>query len=238
MVKYVSDKTGRFSYRPHYQPIELDEACEQIVTAFLKSQYGTNTFPIATEDIIRLIEQNVDYLDPYADLSEFGQDVEGLTEFHAGNKPSVQISGGLMEDQRRENRLRTTLTHELGHVCFHAPLFERNYDQLTLFSSPTQSDIIICNRDGILNASPYDWMEWQAGYACGAFLMPRSYLLLCLTEFTNGRNVTYPVEATSQVGFEIIRLVAERFQVSRDAARVRLSQLNYLSNNQQTPSFY
>lgn len=238
MVKYISDKTGRFPLRPHYQPEEIDYECEQVITVFLQSLYGVAEFPISTDDITRLIEQRVNYLDPYADLSEFGSDVEGVTEFYPGDKPTVQISTNLMEDDRRENRLRTTLTHEFGHVHFHAPLFEADHNQLSLLSVDSQQNIIVCKRDGILNAPSYDWMEWQAGYACGAFLMPKSHLIRCVGEFATGMNVIYPIETASQTGHELTELVAKRFQVSRDAARVRLLQLKYLGKGQgQTPLF-
>ena len=50
--------------------------------------------------------------------------MEGLTEFRLGQKPSVKISALLAEDEGRKNRLRTTLTHEYGHVHFHAYLWE------------------------------------------------------------------------------------------------------------------
>jgi len=238
MVKYISDKTGRFPSRPHYLPEELDHECEQVVTAFLKSLYGVVEFPISTDDITRLIEKQVSYLDSYADLSEFGRDVEGVTEFHPGDKPTVQISTRLTEDEQRENRLRTTLTHEFGHVHFHAPLFEKDHDQLSLLVVDPQQNIIICKRDGILDAPSYDWMEWQAGYVCGAFLMPKSHLVRCVAEFANEMSAIYPVDPSSQVGYELIGLVAGKFQVSKDAARVRLSQLKYLVKGQgQKPIF-
>lgn len=238
MVKHIPDKTGRFPLRPHYQPEELDHECEQVIAAFLQSLYGVVEFPVSTDDIIRLIEKRASDLDSYADLSEFGQDVEGVTKFRPGDKPTVQISIRLTEDERRENRLRTTLTHEFGHVHFHARLFERNCDQLSLLVIDPQQNMIICKRDGILDAPSYDWMEWQAGYACGAFLMPKSHLIRCMAEFADVMNVIYPIDSASQLGYKLIRVVADRFQVSRDAAKVRLSQLKYLGKEQgQTPLF-
>jgi hypothetical protein len=238
MVKYISDKTGRFPSRPHYKPEELDDECEQIITAFLRSLYGVVEFPISTDDITRLIETRVSYLDSYADLSALGQDVEGVTEFHPGDQPTVQISTRLMEDKHRENRLRTTLTHEFGHVHFHAPLFERDHEQLSLLVVDPQQNIIICKRDGILEAPSYDWMEWQAGYACGAFLMPKSHLIRYVAEFADEMKVIYPIDPASQPGYGLIRLVAERFQVSREASKVRLSQLRYLGKRHpQNPLF-
>lgn len=232
MVQYISDKTGRFPSRPFYRQEELDNECEQVITTFLSSIHGAVEFPISTEDIIRLIEKRVSDLDSYADLSEFGEDVEGLTEFYSGSHPTVKISSRLTEDEHRENRLRTTLTHEFGHVHFHKPLFESLEDQLILSFVDPKQNIIACKRDGMLNAPSYDWLEWQAGYACGAFLMPKSHLVKYVAEFSDEMTTLYPLDRTGKPCRELIMLVAEKFQVSREAARVRLSQLKYIGTQQ------
>jgi hypothetical protein len=124
MVRYIRDTTGRFAERPYYKPEELDQECESIMVGFLRSIYREVKFPVATEDLKKLIERDADDLDCYADLSEYGADVEGVTEFYPGRKPVVKIAAELTEDARRENRLRTTLTHEHGHVHFHAYLLD------------------------------------------------------------------------------------------------------------------
>src|SRR5690606_3646096 len=109
-------------------------------------------------------------------LSDYGPDVEGVTEFRPGKKPNVKISEALSNDQRRENRLRTTLTHEYGHVRFHAYLWEMNPPRADLLRQNPNAAKQICKRDNILGAAETDWMEWQAGYVCGALLMPLSPL--------------------------------------------------------------
>src|SRR5262245_37162288 len=108
MVAYVRDRTGRFQERPHYRPDELDGECEAIISNFLKEVYGTVHYPVDTDDLTKLIERDAKDLDLYADLSGYGQDVEGVTIFKRGAKPSVQISVELTNDERRQNRLRTT----------------------------------------------------------------------------------------------------------------------------------
>ena len=130
-MKYIRDRTGRFPQRPHYDPEELDYECEAIITKFLREKYGHIKFPISTEDLTVFIEQHAGSLDVYADLSSYGAGVEGVTEFHIGKKPNVKISQTLSEDSHRENRLRTTLTHEFGHVHFHTCL---------LYTSPSPRD--------------------------------------------------------------------------------------------------
>jgi hypothetical protein len=160
-VKYVQDKTGRFSQRPHYLPKELDRECEQIVCSFLKEANGEARFPISTDYITRLIERDTDDLDLYADLSPYGSTVEGLTAFRPGNKPSVKIAETLSGDQRRENRLRTTLTHEFGHARFHAYLWDLEPPRPDLLATRPDAAMQICKRDTIIDASQTDWMEWQ-----------------------------------------------------------------------------
>ena len=174
MVRYIPDRTGRFTKRPYFRPDELDEACESIVLAFLQESHGKANFPISTEDLTRLIESRAEDLDHYADLSEYGPDVEGATVFRPGHKPCVKISKSLAGDARRENRLRTTLSHEYGHVHFHATLWESDTSGPGLIMQGSEAMKQICKRDAISNAPQTDWMEWQAGYVSGALLMPAS----------------------------------------------------------------
>src|SRR4029077_8999092 len=85
-----------------------------------------------------------------------------------------KISNRLSEDSRMENRLRTTLTHEYGHVKFHSPLWEADSATADLFGKRPERMSISCKRENIVGATEYDWMEWQAGYVCGAVLMPHT----------------------------------------------------------------
>ena len=172
MVHYVPDKTGRFSQRPHYKPEELDLTCEKLMNDFFKDGDCLDPFPVSTDDLTRMVEQAVEDLDLYADLSGYGNDVEGLTEFRIGKKPSVKISAMLAEDERRINRLRTTLMHEYGHVYFHAYLWELGTLQFDLLPHNPHANKEICKRENIIETAQTDWMEWQAGYVCGALLGP------------------------------------------------------------------
>lgn len=235
-MRYVKDRTGRFGERPHYQPEELDHECEKIISEYLQEKHGTISFPIDTEDLKSMIECDAHELDCYADLSEYGQDVEGVTEFRPGSKPIVRISKELTENTRYENRLRTTLTHEFGHVRFHAYLFSLSQDQGELFqkTAPTK---LISKRENILNAPQTDWMEWQAGYACGAFLMPVTSIRTITGEFTTARNHYGPISSDSQNGRDLLGVVSKHFQVSSEAARIRLTKLGVLGS-ERGPSLF
>ena len=43
-MKWVTDRTGRFAKRPHYDPTELDQECERIIYGFLLEQHKKLSF--------------------------------------------------------------------------------------------------------------------------------------------------------------------------------------------------
>jgi hypothetical protein len=236
-MKLVRDTTGRFAERPHYEAAELDRECEKIICAFLKDRHGVAEFPVSTDDLASLIEVEAEDLDLYADLSEYGPNVEGVTIFVPGGKPKVKIAAALSEGPARENRLRTTLTHEYGHVHFHSYLFDRPAKSVELFArsgpssctAPSADVTQVCKRDTMLEANNSDWMEWQAGHVCGAILMPASRVRRLAREQFGEKLVDGSVSSHTAQGGAIIEAIQGSFQVSRDAARVRLLRLSILS---------
>lgn len=238
MVKYVPDKTGRFSQRPHFRPEELDRECEGIITKFLRDRYGKVELPVQTEDLMTLIERDAADLDSYADLSIYGADVEGVTEFQQGQKPNVKIAAALSNDKRRENRLRTTLTHEYGHVHYHSYLWEMEPPGSDLLRQKPNANKQICKRESILDASQTDWMEWQAGYVCGALLMPISYVRRVVGSYQEANDLYGTIGVHGQHGSTLIQMIQQEFQVSADAARVRLLKLNVLGRTDAGPSLF
>lgn len=238
MVKMIPDKTGRFAERPHYTAEDLDRECERIVSTFLRRKRGAVAFPIVTDDLHVLIEQADASLDAYADLSRYGDDVEGVTEFFPNRGPDVSISETLANDQRRENRLRTTLTHEFGHVHFHRHLWTEKFQGGRLFQAKNVDNKAICKRDTILHAGHHDWMEWQAGYVSGSILMPLTHIRQAVAEYCRPLELHGAIYQASAHGQALINRVMERFAVSEDAARVRLLKLNLLSASDRQKSLF
>ena len=146
-------EAGRFCKRPHYEPAELDAECESLVSEFLRGGRGRLQFPISTDDLTVLLEAHVADGELYGDTSGGeGEDVEGVTDFYPGKKPRVRISKHLSIDPRAENRFRTTLTHELTHVRFHAFMFDVERPG-SLFEAGVV-DTNKCRRDSIIGRSP------------------------------------------------------------------------------------
>jgi len=235
-MRYVKDMTGRFATRPHYEPAELDKECEKILSGFFGGRIPT---PIDTDNLASLIERDTSDFDPGADLSRYGPDVEGVTEFLPHKKPKVRIVAELAYDDVRQNRYRTTLTHEYGHVYFHAYLFATDARGGDLFSGvPAKSGEQICKRDGIMNARKTDWMEWQAGYVCGALLMPITSFRRVVAGYQEQNKLFGPVAERTEHATRLIETIRSEFQVSADAARIRLLQLAHIQAHGQGKSLF
>jgi hypothetical protein len=228
-MKWVPDKTGRFPQRPHYQPEEIDFQCERLVQKFLLKRYGKVEFPFKTDDITILIEERAD-LDSCVDLSHEEGEVDGVTDFLPGQRPLVRISDTLSASYM-ENRLRTTLTHEFGHVYFHQSMFQTLGQTGSLFPTEQRGHTNRCKRANIEGASETDWMEWQAGYACGALLIPAGALVDVVKDFRTANGVPYSeLTVGSEAGRQLINLVSGTFQTSKEAARVRLLKKGLVSD--------
>jgi hypothetical protein len=220
----IRDRTGRFPQRPYYEQRELDLECERLIGAFLKRRHGEVRYPIRTEDLTVLLDQATSDFDSSADLSTCGADVDGVTDFYVDRSPRVRIANRLSEP-RFENRFRTTATHELGHVKFHTFLYQLDLSTSPLFPSHSSgSESAACTREKILLAGETDWMEWQAGYISGAVLMPISVVKGIVGDVAAIR----PLKASAPKAIELIETVQSTFQVSQDAARIRLIKLGVL----------
>lgn len=238
-MNWVKDTTGRFLRRPYFSPQEMEAQCERLIVDHLTKRHGEVAFPVTTDDLTILIETMVDDLDLFADLSREGQDVEGVTEFFPDALPKIRVERTLSMNPRMVNRLRTTLTHELGHVVFHRMMFEGPRSGSLFDDDPPAESSNKCKRDNMLEAPQTDWMEWQAGFACGALLMPQAALSAAIRRVGDERQL--PVgkfSATSEHGLALISAIATHFSVSREAARVRLHQRNVLVGSAHTGALF
>jgi IrrE N-terminal-like domain len=203
-----------------------------MITTFLEELYGELILPIPTDALTKLIERDAADLDLYADLSAEGADVEGVTDFYLDEKPRVRVARELSEQAWRENRLRTTLTHEYGHVRFHGELWALEHSSLELFPELAPKASPRCKRGGIINAPVTDWMEWQAGYVCGALLIPITPLKRLVAEYLERHSLYAPLKKGSPPAIALRDQVSVMFGVSREVATVRLLKLGYFTDGE------
>jgi hypothetical protein len=223
-MKPLRDPLGRPIQRLYFKTEVLDARCEEIIKGFMERRSGGFRLPIPTDELTRLIEEEADDLDLYAQLPD---GVEGLTDFFADRRPKVRIAESLYRT-RSDHRLRTTLAHEFGHVNLHAPLWRRDGAAAEgQLAEPSWT----CARETIVDAPENDWMEWQAGYVCGALLMPANAVREWVQELAVRSDIRPPFAAESTPGTELISIVAQRCNVSDLAARIRLLKLGLLSES-------
>jgi hypothetical protein len=240
-MNWVWDHTHRFRMRPDYLAEELDAQCESILFDYLQRKQGAVSFPLATDDLRCLLEGEVHGLDLHADFKKQDGDVDVVIEFERGRKPRVRVAARLTETPNLENRLRAALTHAYGHVRFHDFLFQSEEGAyLSLFGDIAKPlpQTNRCTRDVIAPLHGGDWMEWQAGYVCGAILMPVGALIEQARQFRHARDLDLAALSDRSLdGAALIGEVAEQFQTSRETARVRLLQQRIIASGDTSSLF-
>lgn len=223
-VKWVRDTTGRFERRPWYSQAYLDRRCEEILFEFLHELYGQITVPVPTSAIIKLIERSArPPVNLYADLSKVEERIWGVTFFDPPNKPEVRIAGQLSRDPHGAHLLRFTLAHEYIHVRVHNSLYQE--------AGSAHRGEQRCAVDEALGLRPrVDWMEWHSNYGAGALLMPLSRVKLLVEAYLAKSGGVLPFAGDSRAAIDLTQRLSEAFDISAEAARVRLIQLGYLAS--------
>jgi hypothetical protein len=185
-------------------------------------------------DIERFIERHLKVeLDQYADLEP---SILGLTEFFLGKSPKILINrvltgSALDEDDSQPGilgRWRATLAHEAVHILLHRCLYEFAAGNMSLF---TGDDVFgkgarklhRCLKRDVSYRPVSDWREVQANQGMAALLMPRAlFLQVSRSEI----DCMYPGGVLPHNHEErLAAVLSSRFQVSRQAARIRLQTL-------------
>jgi len=172
-------------------------------------------------------------LDPYAELD--AREL-GYTEFFEKHPPKVSINrtltgSALDEDETPPGilgRYRATLAHEAAHVILHRRLFDAVAGNMSLFGEEDArqrlSRLQKCFKRNVSFGTVTDRREYQANQGMAALLMPRPvFLEVAHREIRR----VMPGRDDVSVGEErnVIEPLSRLFQVSKQAARIRLETL-------------
>lgn len=176
-------------------------------------------------------------LDIYAPLDG---DELGATYFARGRRPSVMVSKDLTRRAEADDaavgivgRWRATLAHEAAHVILHRNLYEQPPEQRAFrFYDDDGVDptLMRClERNITFRIATYDWREYQANQGMAALLMPGS-LFSEVTQNIVGadyaEDLPFQIPSTDSRDFwGLLRELSCRFEVSQEAARIRLEVL-------------
>jgi Zn-dependent peptidase ImmA (M78 family) len=136
----------------------------------------------------------------------------------AAPKPTVNMMKKISSQRAAMSRLRRKLN----------PQPPTDNEQTGIPKLLTAQRTFKCTRGLILQAPVEDWMEWQAGYIGGALLMPLSSVHHLVKNTVPGWNDRDGILSDSAPACEIITHVSQTFDVSPDAAQVRLEKIGVL----------
>lgn len=147
-------------------------------------------------------------------------------EFISVKKNTIIIEGTLAENPVYEHRERFTQGHEASHGLLHPEYYRRKAEYAgfcdncgDIFSKPCFPDLSEVDVNG-KRLQGEAWLEWQANYLASVLLMPKASVKKL-------RNLIEP-KGSRFWYLELISTMVEVFNVSKEAARVRLSSLGYL----------
>lgn len=222
---------GKPNYLSEKRMVAQAEAV--ILSHISRRRVDGDLFPVTSDDLVALIEHHAEDLNVYDDISHMGHGVEGATLFEVGRRPSVSVSPKLSESAN-QNRFKSTLAHEFGHVYLHDPMFqERN--AAGLFGAD-QVARQVSFREGESSESKVDLFEWQAWYFSRSILMPVT-ALTALVSSLSGDHVS-DIWHKSELGLRIIGASAARFGVSEVFARIHLTKVGALTVDEPSATLF
>lgn len=225
-----------------YEPEEIEGIAEEE----LQRAKLTPTLENPVTNLEHLVEIHLKAkLDQYAELPE---DVLGVTHFQSRQRIHVSISRVLTDSAEESmprpgavGRWRATMAHEASHIILHRYLFDPILAGTIVNGSsekkPEFARLMRClNKDVVpeksenwnRTRSAKDWREVQANMGMAALLMPRRLFNriahqqideLMLSGITKG----------SPSAISLSSVVSEIFQVSKQAASIRLESLAFVS---------
>jgi Zn-dependent peptidase ImmA (M78 family) len=242
-------------------PILTKAKIEAIAEAILAGYNpGLGAEPAAV-DIEHLAETHMGLEMDYQDLSH-NRSILGMTVFsdclvpvydadrneakHIRAREGTILIDNSLLSASQIRRGRFTVGHELGHWLLHRHCYAMDAGQLPLCSNP--EFFIRCRRVDIENrrrqlVSDDDWLEWQADCLSSALLMPRKAFALAAWRrfrsvgiearfYARGTHISLDLW-TDYLTFEL----ADLFEVSIQAARIRLENLQLIRKKRETGCF-
>lgn len=224
------------------------------------AEYGRDFEPVAEPPvpIDEIIELHLKLTFEFRDM----RSLFGVGDVHGAlwvNECRVGVDQSLDPDENpaKLGRFRFTLAHEAGHWRLHRTLFQRHANQPSLLPEADDRANYICRSS---DTSP---LEWQANYFAAALLMPRELILqewdkwrgnldpiylddlrqrqqeIITTELLRrGGGLGMSEDSINNTLFEhACRPLAETFEVSAEAMRIRLENLKLLCHKKE-PSLF
>lgn len=228
--------------------------------AVLLAEYGERFDPAVGPPIPvdEIIEVHLQLMFEMRDLRQlFGLgDVHGATWINEG-RVAVDVSLDPHDNPRKLGRFRFTAAHETGHWRLHRPHYLQNRAQRKLFDESAEKPAYICR-----SSARKERVEWQADFFAACLLMPREMIEkaweqqhgslkpmalddlrehepeITAAEVMRRGSLGMDRETIDNTLLEWYGLpLAEKFQVSPEAMRIRLEEMGLLVRKKEATLF-
>jgi len=221
---------GAITDVPYLPEVRIEREADVLIAEYAQRRGMPVAAPVPIEDILELHLGLTFAIEDLAAL--FGTDgVLGAIWF---NEKLVRIDTRLepSENPSRLGRYRFTLAHEIGHWRLHRTYYREDPAQAALFDGRGQP-AFVCRAGDKLP------VEWQADTFASYLLMPKALVVAAWKEWRGSLDPVVladlpPVavadgrDAANATLDRFSKPLAERFEVSAEAMRIRLEKLGLL----------
>jgi Zn-dependent peptidase ImmA (M78 family) len=153
----------------------------------------------------------------------------------------------LAEDQLRRGRF--TLSHEVSHWFLHQEKYRTDKNQVSIFDDKQSQPVIKCRATNIESNSKKklitddDWIEYHADHMAAALLMPKkAFTNVVKDKFSSAgiRSRYYKIRTDFEQSVrleEITYEIADIFDVSLTATKIRLMDLGFVKDEQENRQY-
>lgn len=231
MMKLIYDNNGI----PVLDGQQIEVLARDLLADFDSKTNGYRRLS-SMEKLLEYIEDRDNVEIGYEDLSSYGEDVCGLTDF--ANR-MILIDEKLAEKPELENIFNFTCGHEIGHweLHRHVPITTSDNDdgkQEVIYRIVCKNNLVRVVKDTY--NTPRGFLEWQANSFSAALLLPPLQVRALIMDWQKERGIRnvgkihLDNQQINQLDYmSLSAYLSNLFGVSRDALKIRLKNLDILN---------
>lgn len=240
---------------PYLSKSTIEAEANFLLAEFCRDRYQVSAPPVPIDDIVELHLKLAFGIMDLRTLFGHG-DIHGAIWI---NEKRIAVDAQLdpAKYPAKRGRYHYTLAHETGHWCLHRKHFIRREGEQTLFGDTNAKPDYICR-----SSEKKKPVEWQADFFAAHLLMPRAMVrdawekwhgdlgaitlddlgdqkrkLLAAEILRRGSAKTGEDAEADMILEQLSRPLADQFQVSPEAMRIRLEDLGFLARKKEASLF-
>lgn len=216
---------------PYIHKDEFDEIAEEFLKEFYQ-QALYNPMRVSVNEIVKKMNLKLFY-------TKISKNTIGRMYFKNGYeriyynskliKKKIKKGTILVNEDYVGNLYKGTENNTIIHECIHWKYHRNFYELMTIIGKKEKFLLCVSNYEYGNNESfgkALKWVEYQANQLSGRILMPKKSTIIKYNEVLNELKKEYSNLLLCELCEKTIDILSDFFDVSRQAVKVRLSQLN------------